>query len=203
GLAAALAAAGLPRPETRLTCSAAAALDTLARFGYPGTVLPVAAGDEPIAILDLDTAEAVLEHREVLGSSHEALSIIQAGSPATRWPVIVVGGVAVATMPGPTGEPLPALARELAEAAAVTLGAAVVTIEIARVDAGLVIWDVAAVPEFRRATAIEARSVATAVAELALARLAATHTLPEPGPELIPLTTHRREVVAHGVVFTA
>ncbi len=203
-VAAALAAAGLPRPETRLTCSATAALDTLGRFGYPATVLPVTAGGEPIAILDLDTAEAVLEHREVLGTSHEALSLIQAGAPATRWPVIVVGGVAVATMSGATGEPLPALARELAEAATVTLGAAIVAIEIARVDAGLVVWDAAAVPEFRQATAIGSHSVATAVAELAQARLTAEQTRPASEHELIPLTTtHRREAVTHGVVLTA
>lgn len=199
-VAATLSAAGLPRPETRLTVSAEAALATLAELGYPGTVVPVAGG-KPIQILDLDTAEAVLEHREVLGTRQEALALIQAGVPAACWSVVVVGGVAVAA--APSAEPMPVLARQLAEIAAATLGAAMIAVEIARVGGELVIWDVDAVPEFRHAVSISEQTVAAALSELALARLAADPVATGPDVAVISLeATHRREV-GHGVVLTA
>lgn len=200
-VAATLAAAGLPRPEAHLACSAGAALETLRQFGFPGTVLPLASDGKPIAILDLDTAEAVLEHRDVLGVRQDSLALIQAGAPVARWSVIVIGGVAVAVT-ATTADAMPAPARHLAETAAATLGAAMVAIEIARVETGLVVWDVDAVPEFRRATPISDQPVAAALCELALARLAAD---PDDAitPGLITIdATHRREV-PHGVVLTA
>jgi [lysine-biosynthesis-protein LysW]--L-2-aminoadipate ligase len=198
-----LTAAGLPRPETRLTCGAEAALATLADFGFPATVLPLVAGGKAIRMTDMDTAEAVLEHRDVLGSNQDALSLIQAGVPLARWSVVVVGGVAVATMPTTALEPLPAGARALAEAASATLGAAIIAVEIARVASGLVVWDVDAVPEFRQATPISEQSVAAALAELALARIAVEPVPSDVAPALITIeATHRREV-GHGVVLTA
>jgi [lysine-biosynthesis-protein LysW]--L-2-aminoadipate ligase len=198
-----LTAAGLPRPETRLTCGAEAALATLADFGFPATVLPLVAGGKVITITDIDTAEAVLEHRDVLGSNQDALSLIQVGVPLARWSVIVVGGVAVATMPTTSLEPLPAGARALAEAASATLGAAIIAVEIARVANGLVVWDVDAVPEFRQATPISEQSVAAALGELALARIAVEPVPSDVAPALITIeATHRREV-GHGVVLTA
>lgn len=201
-VAATLAAAGLPRPEAQLACSAEAALDTLRQFGFPGTVLPLATDGKPIAILDLDTAEAVLEHRDVLGVRQDSLALVQAGAPVARWSVIVVGGVAVAMTASPAAEAMPSPARHLAETAAATLGAAMVAVEIAQVEGGLVIWDVDAVPEFRHATPISDQPVAAALCELAQARLAA-----EPDEavtqSLISLdVTHRREV-PHGVILTA
>lgn len=199
-VAATLSAAGLPRPETRLAGSAEAALATLADFGYPATVVPVAGG-KPIQILDLDTAEAVLEHREVLGARQDALTLIQAGVPAACWSVVVIGGVAVAA--GLTAEPMPARARELAEAAATTLEAGMIAVEIAHVGGRLVIWDIDAVPEFRHAVSISEQTVAAALGELALARLTADPIAAGPEVSLISLeATHRREV-GHGVVLTA
>lgn len=201
-VAATLAAAGLPRPEAQLACSAEAALDTLRQFGFPGTVLPLATDAKPIAILDLDTAEAVLEHRDVLGVRQDSLALVQAGAPVARWSVIVIGGMAVAMTASPFAGAMPAPARHLAETAATTLGAAMVAIEIAQVESGLVIWDIDAVPEFRHATPISDQPVAAALCELAQARLAAD---PDEAvtSSLISLdATHRREV-PHGVVLTA
>jgi glutathione synthase/RimK-type ligase-like ATP-grasp enzyme len=202
-VAATLSAAGLPRPETRLTCSAEAAMATLADFGYPATVVPVAASGKPILILDVDTAEAVLEHRDVLGTRQEALTLVQAGMPAACWSVIVVGGVAVAVSSATIGEPLPDAARELAEGTATTLGAAMMAVEIARVGGELVIWDVDAVPEFRHAVSISEQTVAAALSELALARLAADPADVSPEISLISLGATLRREVGHGVVLTA
>ena len=61
-------------------------------------MLPLEPGSAPIAILDADAAEAVLEHREVLGASRDVPSLVQAGSAVEGELalVIVAGGVACA-----------------------------------------------------------------------------------------------------------
>lgn len=202
-VAAALAAAGLARPETSLTCGADAALATLVQLGYPATLLPLALDGKAIPLPDVDTAEAVLEHRDVLGSSQDALALVQAGAPQVSWSVIVVGGVAVATMAGAGEEPVPAEARALAEAAAEALGAAIVAVEIARVAGGLVVWDVDAVPEFRQATPTSDQPVAAALAELALARIAIEPTSSDPVSALITIDATHLRGVRHGAILTA
>ena len=202
-VAAALTAAGLARPETSLTCGADAALDTLAELGYPATLLPLALDGKAIVLPDIDTAEAVLEHRDVLGSSQDSLALVQAGTPEVRWSVIVIGGVAVATMVDAEEEPMPAAARTLAEDAAEALGAAIVAVEIARLKGRLVVWDVDAVPEFRRATPISEQPVAAALAELALARIAVEPASPDPVSALITIDATHLRGVGHGAVLTA
>ncbi len=66
-VASALAAHGLPRPLTALCTSEDAALEAVAAMGLPATLLPLDLKSTPIALLDRDAAEAVLEHRAVLG----------------------------------------------------------------------------------------------------------------------------------------
>ena len=66
-VASALAAHGLPRPLTALCTSEDAALEAVAAMGLPATLLPLDLRSAPIALLDQDAAEAVLEHRAVLG----------------------------------------------------------------------------------------------------------------------------------------
>lgn len=188
-----LAAAGLPRPETRLACSAAAALGALGELGYPGTLLPLLAGSAAVALLDEDTAEAVVEHREVLGSTRQALALVQAGAPdpSARALVVVVDGRAVAVgYLGPTSaggaqpSPLPVAALRLAEAAAAALGAVVVGIEVALTRHGPVVWDVQAVPEYRHSVPLGSATVATTVAAAAMARLG-SENVPAAGRERV------------------
>ena len=174
-VASALAAAGLPRPQTRLACSEDAAIAALDELGYPGTLLPLAAGTAPVALLDVDTAEAVLEHRAVLGSTHEALALVQAGAPTAgaRTTIIVVDGQAVAATPseGTTSASFRSAALRLAETVATVLGAVFVGVEIALTGDGPVVWDVQAVPEYRHAVPLGQATVAAALAAAAVARL--------------------------------
>jgi len=174
-VATALAAAGIARPATRLVCSEVAAHAALDEGGYPATLLPLLAGSKPVRLLDRDSAEAVLEHRAVLGSTREALGLVQAGAPgAERLTVIVGGGEAVGLIEGAGGEgwaPHRVDAIELAEAAAAALGAAFVGVEIALVGDAVVVWDVEAVPEFRHAAVLGRSTVAEALASLAMAWL--------------------------------
>lgn len=165
-VAAALAAAGLPRPETRLAPSSEAALAAIGDLGYPATILSLAQGSKPVALFDVDTAEAVLEHREVLGSARELPALVQAGvaAPGTLAAIIVVDGRATAVS-GRTAD-LPIEASRLAEAAAGVLGAALVGIDLVLGGDRWLVWDVQAVPDFRDAHPLVEGGVATALAAL-------------------------------------
>jgi [lysine-biosynthesis-protein LysW]--L-2-aminoadipate ligase len=168
----ALASAGLPRPATLLACTEETALAAVERLGYPATLLPLTPGSASAPLYDRDTAEAVVEHRVVLGDAHEAISLIQAGVPreSQRLTVHVVGGQAVA-VGETTGEIHPEALR-LAERAALALDAAIIAVEVVNSQAGPVVWDVQPIAEFRRARALGEPRLAEAIARLALPRAA-------------------------------
>jgi [lysine-biosynthesis-protein LysW]--L-2-aminoadipate ligase len=75
----ALTRAGLPQPRTRLAFTAEAALAVGEELGYPYVVKPVVGswGRLVNRINDRDAAEAVFEHREVLGRFQHHLYYIQ------------------------------------------------------------------------------------------------------------------------------
>ncbi len=74
-----LAQAGLPQPRTHLAFTANAAIAAGEELGYPYVVKPVVGswGRLVNRINDRDAAEAVFEHREVLGSFQHHLYYIQ------------------------------------------------------------------------------------------------------------------------------
>jgi hypothetical protein len=49
---------------------------------YPAVMLGLQPGSSTTVLLDADTADAVIEHRVVLGSESEAIVLMQAGAPA-------------------------------------------------------------------------------------------------------------------------
>jgi [lysine-biosynthesis-protein LysW]--L-2-aminoadipate ligase len=171
-VASALAAHGLPRPTTLLCTSEDAALQSVKAMGLPATVLPLGLESPGIALLDIDAAEAVFEHRAVLGGTDESLELIQAGAPTPDSLVtaVVVDGVAealiLATEMSLSGEVL-----RLAEEAARVLRADLVGIQIALGAGGPMIWDVQAVPEFRNAMVITESTVAEAITRAVARRL--------------------------------
>lgn len=166
----ALARAGLPRPATLLACTEVTALAAVERLGYPATLLPLTPGSATAPLYDRDTAEAVVEHRVVLGDAHEAISLIQAGVPgsAQRLTVHVVDGRAVA-VDETAGEIRPETLA-LAERAALALDAAIIAVEVVPTPVGPVVWDVQPIAEFRRARSLGELSLAEAIARLALRR---------------------------------
>lgn len=168
----AIGRAGLPRPETLVAFSEASGLEAAASVGFPATLLPIESGSAPTALLDSDTAEAVIEHRVVLGTKSEAVVLIQAGAPTAGElvRVHVVDGRAIACDGAtPTSE-----AIDLAERAARAIGATFVAIDIARVANRCVVWDVAPVAEFRASTPLGGMTVGEAVAALAMRRAEAS-----------------------------
>ncbi|HEX2281647.1 MAG TPA: hypothetical protein VHG52_07785, partial [Thermomicrobiales bacterium] len=72
-VASTLVAHGLPRPLTALCTSEDAGIEAVAAMGLPATLLPLELKSAPIALLDRDAAEAVLEHRAVLGGIEGSL----------------------------------------------------------------------------------------------------------------------------------
>jgi [lysine-biosynthesis-protein LysW]--L-2-aminoadipate ligase len=76
---AALASVGLPQPETHVAFSPEAAIETIERMGYPVVLKPVVGswGRLLAKINDRDAAEAVLEHKDMLGSVQHSVYYIQ------------------------------------------------------------------------------------------------------------------------------
>jgi glutathione synthase/RimK-type ligase-like ATP-grasp enzyme len=172
-VAAALAAAGVPRPTTMLVTSEAAGLAATETAGYPATYLPLTPGSQEIALLDRDTAEAVFEHRSTLGGPSAVLGIVQAGATFERGRVslVVVDGRAVGICDPAGRARYAARFAGVAELAAHALGAAIVGVDLIAGPEGPVVWDVNPVPEFRDATPLGRLSVAEAIAELAAAHV--------------------------------
>ncbi len=92
---AALARAGLPVPRTVVTFTREAALEAIEAMGYPVVLKPMVGswGRLLAKINDRDAAEAVLEHKETLGSYQHGIFYIQeyVNKPQRDIRAIVVG----------------------------------------------------------------------------------------------------------------
>jgi [lysine-biosynthesis-protein LysW]--L-2-aminoadipate ligase len=75
----ALISAGVPTPRTRLAFTAASALQAIEELGYPAVLKPcIGSWGRLIAkVNDREAAEALLEHKEILGSYHHSIFYIQ------------------------------------------------------------------------------------------------------------------------------
>ncbi len=76
---AALQRAGVPQPEVRIAFSEAAALEAIEDLGYPVVLKPAVGswGRLLARINDRDAAEAILEHKQTLGSFHHSTYYLQ------------------------------------------------------------------------------------------------------------------------------
>lgn len=163
---------GLPRPETLVAFSEASGVEAAASVGFPATLLPVETGSASTSLLDSDTADAVIEHRIVLGTRSEAVVLIQAGVPAADElsRVHVVDGRAIAF----DGAAPSAEAINLAGRAARAIGATLAAVDIACQGGRCVVWDVVPVADFRSSTLLGEPTVGEAIASLAMARVEAS-----------------------------
>jgi len=145
---AALARAGLPQPRTRVAFTAEAALEAIEELGYPVVLKPLVGswGRLLSKINDRDAAEAVLEHKETLGSFQHSIFYIQEfiQKPGRDIRAMVVGSEAVCAMyrssshwitntaRGGSGEvcPLSAELAELCRGAARAVGGGVLAIDV-------------------------------------------------------------------------
>jgi len=199
-VARALAAAGVPRPECLVGFSEESGVEAARAVGFPATLLPLMAGSTTTSLLDSDTAEAVIEHRVVLGTSTEAIVLIQAGSPssAERTLVHVVGGHAVAVENAPVG----ASGLKMAEKAADAVGANIISVELARLNGTLVVWDLHPVGDFRQATLLGSQTVAEAIVDLAVNGIRSAN-IAQRNPKGVAPRSAREAEERHGVALTA
>lgn len=169
--AAALAVAGVLRPVSLIGFSEASSIAAVTSLGCPSTLLGQSPGSSTTTLHDADTADAVIEHRVVLGGEAEAIILLQAGAPREdeRTRVHVVDGRAVAVDGAGTTDDGLAIAEQVARA----LQASMVTVELAQTGDGLVVWDVLPVSDFRQARPLGDVSVAEAIARLAIAQMQA------------------------------
>ena len=160
--------AGLPRPATLIGFSEDSCNEAVRQLCTPCSLLSLKAVRGWTMMLDEDTAEAVIEHLMVLGTDAESVVLIQRGVPVESAvsTIHVVGGKAIAfDGAAPVGD-----AVALAEQAATTLQAAIVTIQIATINGVQVIWDVLPVADFRRADLFGEQTMGQAIAALAIAQ---------------------------------
>lgn len=91
----ALDAAGLPQPVTEIALSAEAALDAIERIGYPVVLKPAVGswGRLLARVNDRDAAEALIEHKTVLGGVQHQVFYVQEyiEKPARDIRAFVVG----------------------------------------------------------------------------------------------------------------
>lgn len=163
----ALAKAGLPQPKTALATDREEALRLMEAFGYPVVLKPVIGswGRLLAKVTDREAAEAILEHKEVLGGFLHQLFYIQeyVAKPGRDIRVFVVGERAIAaiyrksphwitnTARGGEAENCP-LTEEIAELsvrAAKAVGGGVVAIDLFESERGLLVNEVNHTMEFK------------------------------------------------------
>jgi len=163
----ALEKAGLPQPKTALLTDAEEALRLMEAWGYPVVLKPVIGswGRLLAKITDREAAEAILEHKEVLGGFQHQLLYLQeyVEKPGRDLRVFVVGERAIAaiyrrsqhwitnTARGGQAEncPLTEEVAQLAVRAARAVGGGVVAIDLFESERGLLVNEVNHTMEFK------------------------------------------------------
>ena len=99
---AALQAAGVPQPNVRMAFTRESALEAIEEMGYPVVLKPVVGswGRLVARANDREAAEAILEHREVLGNYQQQIYYIQEyiNKPGRDIRAFVVGGETIAAI---------------------------------------------------------------------------------------------------------
>jgi [lysine-biosynthesis-protein LysW]---L-2-aminoadipate ligase len=163
---AALQAAGLPIPKTVVTFTRDAALQAIEAMGYPVVLKPMVGswGRLLARINDRDAAEAVLEHKEVLGSYQHGIFYIQeyVEKPQRDIRALVIDGQTLGaiyrrsdhwiTNTARAGEPFPCPVTpeldRLCLAAARAVGGGFLSVDLLEHPDGLLVNEVNYTPEF-------------------------------------------------------
>ncbi|MEM6428036.1 MAG: lysine biosynthesis protein LysX [Deinococcota bacterium] len=164
---AALARAGVPTPRTGVAFDTESALTLCERFGYPVVLKPVVGswGRMVSKINDQDAAEAIFEHKEVLGGPQHKVFYIQAfvNKPGRDIRAFVVGGEVIAaiyrtsehwitnTARGAvaTNCPLYDELTDICRKAAGAVGGGIVAVDLLESEDGLLVNEVNHTMEFR------------------------------------------------------
>ena len=163
-----LSRAGVPTPRTLTAFTPASALDAIEKVGYPVVLKPAVGswGRLLSKINDRDSAEAILEHKEILGTYHHSIFYIQEfiAKPMRDIRTFVVGEETICgiyrdsehwitnTARGATTRNCPITDEldEISKAAAAAVGGGVVAIDLVEdEERGLLVLEVNYTMEFR------------------------------------------------------
>ncbi len=180
----ALAMAGVPQPRNIVAFTPESALEAIERMGYPVVMKPVVGswGRLLAKLNDRDAAEAILEHKAVLGSYQHSVFYIQEfiEKPGRDIRAIVVGDQVLTTIyrksahwitntaRGGEGElcPLTPELEELCLRAAKALGGGVLAVDIIEhPQRGLLVNEVNHTMEFHTAQPISGIDIGDAIVE--------------------------------------
>ncbi len=167
----ALVRAGVPTPAIRVATNAQSGLEAIEAIGYPAVIKPTVGswGRLVARINDRDAAEAILEHREILGSVQQGVFYIQEhiDKPDRDIRVFVVGGEPIAaimrssahwvtnTARGATAQGMEITdeLREISINAAAATGGDIVAVDLLECpDRGLLVNELNHSMEFRNST---------------------------------------------------
>ena len=158
---------GVPTPRTRLAFTAEAALEAVEATGYPAVLKPVVGswGRLLARLNDRHAAEAVLEHRETLGSPQHAVFYVQehVDKPGRDIRAFVVGDETICaiyrhsphwitnTARGGRAENCPVTHEldALCRAAARAVGGGVLAVDVLESPQGLLVSEINDTMEFR------------------------------------------------------
>lgn len=186
---AALARVGLPTPRTAVAFDAASALNICERMGYPLVFKPVVGswGRMVSRVNDRDAAEALLEHKEVLGGPQHKVYYIQEfiNKPGRDIRAFVVGDEVIAAIyrtaehwitntargAKATNCPLQAEVVEISLRAARALGGGVLAVDLLESERGLLVNEVNHTMEFRNSVSVTGVDIPAFVARYAASQL--------------------------------
>ena len=180
----ALSAAGVPQPATMVAFTPESALEAIEMFGYPVVLKPVVGswGRLLAKINDRDAAEAILEHKSVLGSYQHSIFYIQEfiEKPGRDIRVLMVGDQAIAaiyrksphwitnTARGAEGEvcPLTSSLEQISVNAAQAVGGGVLAVDvIEHPDKGYLVNEINHTLEFHTAQPTSGVDIAGAIVD--------------------------------------
>ena len=182
----ALAANGVPQPRCLVAFTPESALDAIERLGYPVVLKPTVGswGRLVAKVNDREAAEALLEHKEILGSYHHSIFYIQeyVRKPGRDIRSFVIGDRTVAaiyryaehwitnTARGGRAENCPVTEEidRLSQAAARAVGGGVLAIDLLERNGELLVNEVNYTMEFRNSVPVTGVDIPDLVVEYVL-----------------------------------
>jgi [lysine-biosynthesis-protein LysW]--L-2-aminoadipate ligase len=186
----ALAQHGIPQPQTYLTFTAEAAIESIEGIGYPAVLKPVTGswGRLLARLNDRDSAEAVLEHRETLGDYNHHVYYVQAfvNKPGRDIRAFVVGDRTICaiyrtsphwiTNTARGGQasncPITPELHDICQRAAAAVGGGMLALDLFETPTGgLLVNEINHTMEFRNSSAPTGVDIATEVVRYCLAQV--------------------------------
>jgi len=185
-----LAAAGLPTPRTGVAFDGEAALTLIEEMGYPVVLKPTVGswGRMVSRINDRDAAEAIIEHKEVLGGPQHGIFYVQEmiHKPGRDIRAFVVGGECIGAIYRTSAHWITNTARgakasncpvtpqidDLARQSAAAVGGEIVAIDLVEdPERGLLVIEINHTMEFKNSVATTGVNIPRRMGEYALSLL--------------------------------